>query len=550
MGYHLTLDTLYSKKIEDIEFNHYDYIVIGAGAYGVSFVHKIMSNDPNSKILILEKGNFLLPEHFQNQKSCFLDTFNKSFASPWTTNSSEGLFYFGQRPYVGGRALFWNAWTPQPKEFRNWPKELVNDLQRYWCESQSFLGVEKLRNMKGINSELADSVIASITPFYKQHVNTSTNNEPGIPYHYTFDDLTLPEDLEGELAIKGDNDEWCRFSPVEPLVKLILKHPNNIDLITNCEVSNITTKDKAVQFLHTNIGDIFVNKATVIAANGVFEPFITLKSAFPKNDKMGKNLLGHFRSQLLIRTPKENSNSTKGNQLGAHYIPGKINGREFHIHLSCYSSDSMEKNYEYIYKRLPDPTFLPVCKDSKYNYYLLQGMAEYLGYLENSNVNNNFLELIIKDTPCDKTTIGTVNIDLTKDEHLVWDEMDEVMIQLANLLRTTCQKLEVFYQPNPFIVDGSWINPGDKLSKETSLDQDKSVKLSSAMKGKSMMHEGGVFWMGKEASDSVTDLYGRIHETDNLYVLGSAIFPTIGSYNPTLTGVALNFRLADKLSGK
>jgi choline dehydrogenase-like flavoprotein len=40
----------------------------------------------------------------------------------------------------------------------------------------------------------------------------------------------------------------------------------------------------------------------------------------------------------------------------------------------------------------------------------------------------------------------------------------------------------------------------------------------------------------------------RIHETENLYVISSAVFVTSGGGNPTLTIVALAHRLADHLA--
>ena len=36
---------------------------------------------------------------------------------------------------------------------------------------------------------------------------------------------------------------------------------------------------------------------------------------------------------------------------------------------------------------------------------------------------------------------------------------------------------------------------------------------------------------------------------ENLYVLSNAVFPSVGAVNPTLTLVALAFRLADHLDG-
>jgi hypothetical protein len=61
-------------------------------------------------------------------------------------------------------------------------------------------------------------------------------------------------------------------------------------------------------------------------------------------------------------------------------------------------------------------------------------------------------------------------------------------------------------------------------------------------------HETGGMYMGAEASDSVTLPDSRIRHLKNAYVVGPAVFPTIGSPNPMLTGVALARRLGDQLS--
>ena len=52
--------------------------------------------------------------------------------------------------------------------------------------------------------------------------------------------------------------------------------------------------------------------------------------------------------------------------------------------------------------------------------------------------------------------------------------------------------------------------------------------------------------MGDEVS-AVTNSHCRFHELSNVYVAGPALFPTIGSPNPMLTGIALARRLGDHL---
>ena len=61
-------------------------------------------------------------------------------------------------------------------------------------------------------------------------------------------------------------------------------------------------------------------------------------------------------------------------------------------------------------------------------------------------------------------------------------------------------------------------------------------------------HETGPLRMGTDPATSVTNADGRFHGVDNAYVVGPALFPTIGSPNPMLTGVALLRRLGDHLA--
>ena len=60
-------------------------------------------------------------------------------------------------------------------------------------------------------------------------------------------------------------------------------------------------------------------------------------------------------------------------------------------------------------------------------------------------------------------------------------------------------------------------------------------------------HHMGALRMSASPEDGIVDVNSRLHRVDNLYVAGSAVFPTGGYANPTLTIVALALRLADHL---
>jgi choline dehydrogenase-like flavoprotein len=53
--------------------------------------------------------------------------------------------------------------------------------------------------------------------------------------------------------------------------------------------------------------------------------------------------------------------------------------------------------------------------------------------------------------------------------------------------------------------------------------------------------------MHDSPSQGVVDRNCRVHGVSNLYIGSSAVFPTSGHSNPTLTIIALCMRLADRL---
>ena len=62
-------------------------------------------------------------------------------------------------------------------------------------------------------------------------------------------------------------------------------------------------------------------------------------------------------------------------------------------------------------------------------------------------------------------------------------------------------------------------------------------------------HHMGALRMSAAPEDGIVDPDCRVHSVENLYIAGSAVFPTSGYANPTLTIIALALRLADHLNG-
>ena len=102
----------------------FDYIIIGSGFCSLAFAERVLMQDPHKKILIVERGPFFLPEHFQNLPLPYQHTLGGlSETFPWTLSarvatqpSGNIQFQHGMIPFFGGRSIMWSAWCPRPTE--------------------------------------------------------------------------------------------------------------------------------------------------------------------------------------------------------------------------------------------------------------------------------------------------------------------------------------------------------------------------------------------------------------------------------------------------
>ena len=60
-------------------------------------------------------------------------------------------------------------------------------------------------------------------------------------------------------------------------------------------------------------------------------------------------------------------------------------------------------------------------------------------------------------------------------------------------------------------------------------------------------HPAGTCRFGTDPATSVLDVNCKAHELDNLYVVDTSFFPSIGAVNPGLTAIANALRVGDHL---
>jgi choline dehydrogenase-like flavoprotein len=84
---------------------------------------------------------------------------------------------------------------------------------------------------------------------------------------------------------------------------------------------------------------------------------------------------------------------------------------------------------------------------------------------------------------------------------------------------------------------------GELILEPDEADIEQVIRRDGAYGG----HHIGTLRMGRDPTTAVVDANCRVFGVGNLYVAGSAVFPTSGQANPTLTIVALAIRLARHL---
>ena len=106
----------------------FDVVIIGGGTFGAAMAAHLFENDPthSRRILVLEQGPFVLPEHVQNTP---FPGAEPAMRVPW--DSHPDLNYAGLLFALGGRSLTWGGWSPEmlDEEFKNWPPSVVADLK-------------------------------------------------------------------------------------------------------------------------------------------------------------------------------------------------------------------------------------------------------------------------------------------------------------------------------------------------------------------------------------------------------------------------------------
>jgi choline dehydrogenase-like flavoprotein len=272
------------------------------------------------------------------------------------------------------------------------------------------------------------------------------------------------------------------------------------------------------------------------------------------SQRMGRNLMAHLRSNLNIRIPVGAlkflpAADRKALQTSALFVKGKavVGGtdRYFHLQITASGLGKLGEDSEAeLFKKVPDIEHLGEMLNASDTHVVITIRG--IGEMQPRNPDS-FVRLsptvLESGRPAAEVSLADVKTPTSttpqsKIDKQVWNAMDALADEVA----------VVFANKKPFeILAGGQSIPVPANATAADLKTLLPYKLRRDKLG-STHHDAGTLWMGTSATDSVTNDYGRIHDTTNCYVASPAVFPTVGSPNPMLTGVALARRTADLLT--
>jgi choline dehydrogenase-like flavoprotein len=517
-----------------IETGTFDFIVIGTGPTAVAFIEQTLEFNPRAKILVLERGGYWLPSHYQMLPTALQATTGTPTTTyPWsrtTKMATEGNKFFqaGYIPQLGGRSTYWSAWCPTPTvaQMRDWPQQLIAVTQRenFWQRARKFLHVTS-------TDQIQDGVYGALQQQIAVNLQRNLHTVP-----------TATEAFAAPIAV-GNTDwqsvKFYKYSTVGTLLDLQQKQQvsqeagtgSALTIVDRCVVDRLEHDGKGtVTHIHTSRGKITVGAAQVVLGMGAIPPATLLMNSFAGTGLLanaGNRYTGHFMSHVIARMKRSVFKSLASLEIGATYLAGvdKESGLQYHVQASAFASANPAADSGTIAREAPDAAAV-VSPEQLY------GSEDYVVFVcatlgEVSEKNpDNWLRL---NDGRDPTTNLSLQLGLGEADQKLWNVLDEATFQAIAAMAPQGVSAEIEYW-----VDGT----GWQTTRPTAAD----IRLPI------IVHEASALWIGTDPATSVVGLDYRPHGVKNVYVTGGCLFPTSGSWNPTLTMCGLAQDLAEKLN--
>jgi hypothetical protein len=339
--------------------------------------------------------------------------------------------------------------------------------------------------------------------------------------------------------------DFAKFSVPGPMLELIDRQiglakdgaGEPLKIVCNCLVNRIIQQNGKALALDTSRGVVSLGNAKLILAMGTVPPATLLMNSFPENTAIGNRFTAHFISAIVARIPKadyEFCNQLADLEFGAIYMAGTggTDNQQYHVQLSIIADQNPEKNVGLAGRYAPDVVATASKEQLANSEDHLIFVCAVLGGMDHKN-KNNFLRLNGGSDPSNNITLQAI---ANENDHQTWDAMDQGAFEM----------LELALSPNGSKNVDYWHPKNeDLLNSEGSWEKSRPTKTAIRVPG--LVHEGSTLWIGEETDGAPVGFDYRPYGVDNVYITGGGLWPTSGSWNPTMTMVALTIDLAKRL---
>jgi len=533
----------------------FDVIVIGAGMFGGYIADKLYRSAENIglRILVVDAGSFLLPTHVQNLPRLGLGapseqvvnanqpppgtppmpgqdpgTQNLVWGHPWHSNQPfPGLAYC-----FGGRSIFWGGWSPKlkpadlgarPADQAAWPADVVAFLNSHYDAVAAEMGVQPTDDFISGNSDLVKQLKAR----FKAVINPSLVEDAPLAVQ-----AQAPLSAPGLFPFDKYSSAYLLYDAVREDINNHWR--NNIDawrrlmVLPRAQVVNLTRSGNRVseiellvngqqQFLRSPL--ISPDCTVILAASTIESTRLALDSLPPPAmgaRRMGSNLMAHLRSDIKARIRRSAipglSPTATTLEIAALLVRGTTtDGHAYHFQVTASAGMGSDAN---LFTSVPDLDLLDALianQDPAWIPITLRAIGEMTGHpaAQPGSTKQSWVNLALQNDPRTGRARAWVNLEPSDADNTAWKEMEDAAVSLLKA------------------VAGSAANIQFDPTKDINRNQIGTTH-----------HEAGTLWMGAPGQ-SVTDSNGKFHHLDNVYVAGPALFPVIGSANPSLTATTL-----------
>jgi choline dehydrogenase-like flavoprotein len=509
----------------------YDVIVIGSGAGGGTLVHRLAPS--GKRILLLERGDWL-PREPQNWRAQDVFVENR-YVSPDTWYYPDGSSFAPEVHYfVGGATKRYGAalYRLREEDFGElkhhggispaWPIS-YEEMEPYYTQA------EQLYQVHGARGEDPTEPPASAPyPF------PAVSHEPRIqqlsddlakagfhPFHAPCGIMLDESNMPFSKCVRCDNCDGfpCLVhakSDAEVIaVRPAIEHPN-VTLLTNAEAVRLRCNDAGtavtgVEVSHDGTTERFEGGLVVVSCGAANSAKLLLASASEKHpgglanssDQVGRNFMFH-NSQAVLALSREENPTVFQKTLGVNdfYFTG---GEDFEFPLGNIQMVGKSQAPMFRGEKPGETRFAPT--------WSLEDIARHAVDFWLSTE-----DLPLPQNRVTLTTVGDIQISYSAGNGEAKDRLyDQLKDMLADL----------------------GMHHGHLLPHHAYLKNEIPVAGCA--------HQAGTCRFGDDPSDSVLNTDCRAHELDNLYVVDTSFFPSIGAVNPALTAIANALRVGDHL---